>query len=70
MIDFGYINRYNTSMQLNMKTKHEQCEVRVVDAPPHAGVLVCVDPWCKHKSKHIKWVSAWERAEIERIQDE
>ena len=69
MIDFGYINRYNTSMQLNTVTKHEQCQVTVVDALPHAGKLVCIDPKFKHKRKHIKWVSAWERAEIERIQD-
>ena len=52
-------------MKLNTITKHEQCEVAVVDAEPHAGKLVCVDVWCSHKSKHIKWVSAYERAVIE-----
>ena len=54
-------------MKLDKITKHEQCSVGVLELQkgPHTGELVCIDTNCTHTSKHIKWVSAYERAVIE-----
>jgi len=46
-------------MKLNKITKHEHCEVGVLECVqgPHTGKLVCIDKYCNRKRKFIKWVS-------------
>ncbi len=58
-------------MKLNVITKHEACQVGVVERQnsPHTGELVCVDTNCTAKRKHIKWLSKTEQQAITNIND-
>lgn len=48
-------------MAITKLTRHNRCESAITWQDPtlnkHYARLECIDPKCKHKKKHIQWLS-------------